>query len=1583
MPIAWINAQVTPENCSEMSAVQGWPSYYCDCKFNYLDFSLPLDIEISDSTWFKASLSDLSQGLSAYLYSDCDMSFDVYIACTAQEPKYQAIFTRNQTNSINAQTIKEKLEEYGYGDGDATFYICIAPIYGFGGRLLVNTINQAFSSTCDDPLHLFPGMTMLSQATNDVYVVDPNDIPYGEDVVIQWVGDNNAPCHLSVTRGACNATPFVEYTFNDANDRFVLSAELIDEAWGTEEFFYLHFSHDVTATGTIHCLKSDYQVSITDTTICQGKVFRYEDILATESGLYYYDTIQTSLTSYQIYGYNVTFVAPELQRDTLSLRTNQLPYNYRGQTISDFGDYDILLQTPSECDEHIALHVLHNLTTIHMVVDTTLCQGNIYEADGKKYMNDVTLVDSLWQGRDTLYVARTNVSFSAMDVVYDTLAVKNTELEKGVRLYNKYKVSETVRAFGDYKYIMRDAHNCPDSLYLHVCHNLTVVRDTVEKIFCEGTIYEHNGVEYTSSVTLVDTVFSADGDTQTITTTQALFVTNEIHYDTLYLKTTDLPYTYRGVALKTFGEHQLSFDYGDCDQQVQLTIFHDIDTLMQSLDTTSCQGKVFTYKGQDITTDIAFLDTAMYNADTCIITSVSATFTAPEAIPDTLALKQAALPYLYRGQKTITAFGDYDLTFHTSGECDERYLLHVYHQVDTLTQTIDTVLCQGRIYVYSKELLIQSDTIFLDSIQLNADTFCITSVNVQFTEPETQNETLYLKTTDLPYTYRHQCVIPEGGLDKDYDVLIHTADECDERYLLHVYHKIDTLRHTVDTMLCQGKFFEYEGKQYTSDTTFMQKLRLDDDTYQITTINLSFLEPEQQHISLPLKYSNLPYTYCGLTDTITAFGDYALTIHTPGECDERHLVHAYHKMDTIRQIVDSAVCGIDFTYEGKSYTEDKTFITYLPYNQDTIIANVLNVYFTSEKVDRYQTLILKPSQLPYTYNLPDFSTWKITHFGDFDREYTNFTTWCDEHLHLHVQPLIDTLYQSIDTTFCQGAIYPYRNTLTITSDTTFADTLQRDADTYVITSVSVTFAAPEAIPDTLALKQAALPYTYRGQENITDFGDYDLTIRTSGECDERYLLNVYHAIDTLYETISETLCQGKSFTYNGVTYTSSTTFADTLQRDADTYIITSVSVTFTAPEAIPDTLALKQAALPYTYRGQETITAFGDYDLTIRTSGECDERYLLHVYHTIDTLYETVSETLCQGKVFIYNGVEYTSSTTFADTLQRDADTYVITSVSLTFTAPEAIPDTLALKQAALPYTYRGQETITDFGDYDLTIRTAGECDERYLLHVYHTIDTLYESVSETLCQGKSFTYNGVTYTSSTTFADTLQRDADTYIITSVSLTFTAPEAIPDTLALKQAALPYLYRGQETINAFGDYDLTIRTFGECDERYLLHVYHDIDTLYTNIDTTLCEGRIFIHNELEYTQPAILLDSNWLNMDTWQITAIDIAFTTPDMEYDTIVVKTEELLAGYYYEPADTMVYAAGDYFYEILTYNDCTRHLTLTVNEELTSAVDNLPCTEQPRLIMRNGVVYIIRGKECFTILGMKIDNNKITTDIE
>ena len=719
-------AQNEPADCRETSATNGWPSYYCDCKYNTQDFILPLDMEINDSTWFEAYLSEIADGLSAYLYSDCDMSFDVYIGCTAKSPKYQAVFEKNQTNTVNSQTIKEKLDEMGLGNLNQRFYICISPVNGLGGRLIASALDKGFPSTCADPLRIFPGMSFLSTDVESAYVIDPSDIEADVDLVIQWVGDNNAPCQLTVTRGACNGTVIEQINITDNNQIFRLSARDLELAWENDELFYLHFAHAPNTTGTLRCMTAIYEEDVEAIELCQGKALQLADTILTQPTVYFGDTMHVADNRFAVKIYDLTFIQPQALRDTIRLKNSQLPYNYRGQ-----------------------------------------------------------------------------------------------------------------------------------------------------------------------------------------------------------------------------------------------------------------------------------------------------------------------------------------------------------------------------------------------------------------------------------YT------IPEGGINQDYDVTIRNAGECDERYLLHVAHDLTTITSSRDTTICYGGKYVSNGITYTQDFTEIQSKQL---------------------------------------------------------------------------------------------------------NPDTLIIDTIHVYFA--------------------------------------------------------------------------------------------------------TSLDV-------INDTLRLKSNQLSSSYR-------------------------------------------------------------------------------------------------------YRGQRIkIPAFGDYE-------------------------------------------------------------------------------------------------------FDLYKPDGSGCMEKVLLHVAHNVEMRYETISETLCQGKSFTYNGVTYTSSTTFADTLQRDADTYVITSVSVTFTAPEAIPDTLALKQAALPYTYRGQETITTFGDYDLTIRISGECDERYLLHVYHDIDTLYTNVDTTLCEGRIFTYKEVEYTQPAILLDSSWLNMDTWQITTIDIAFTTPDMEYDTIVVKTEELLAGYYYEPADTMVYAAGDYFYEILTYNDCTRHLTLTVNEELTSAVDNLPCTDQPRLIMRNGVVYILRGKDRFTLLGEK-----------
>lgn len=90
-------------------------SDYTDCT-NSSRFSIPLDVEVTESYWLKGYVQDLTQGVSAYLYSDTDFQFEVYISCFLLIPVYETTFKQNRTSTINFAKIQEKLAENGISD---------------------------------------------------------------------------------------------------------------------------------------------------------------------------------------------------------------------------------------------------------------------------------------------------------------------------------------------------------------------------------------------------------------------------------------------------------------------------------------------------------------------------------------------------------------------------------------------------------------------------------------------------------------------------------------------------------------------------------------------------------------------------------------------------------------------------------------------------------------------------------------------------------------------------------------------------------------------------------------------------------------------------------------------------------------------------------------------------------------------------------------------------------------------------------------------------------------------------------------------------------------------------------------------------------------------------------------------------------------------------------------------------------------------------------------------------------------------------------------------------------------------------
>jgi hypothetical protein len=463
-------AQIS-DDCARKQEANGYPSYYCDCKEGYTNFQLPIDTVISyQPIWFKGWVSDLYDGLSAYLHSDCDLNFEVYASCTAKDPRYTALFAQNKANSIDGAAIKRKLEENNVSELNMAFYICISPIAGEGGRLIMRRESDGMPSTCEDPLFIFPGMSLYSTRTNDVYVVDPNQLYDLTDIILQWEPDTNVPCQLQVTKASCDGPTIVQTTIN-AGNIYILPAEYVRQAHQNKQRLYFHVNHAANTAGMVHCLAPEYEENYIDTLVCHGMGLQVHDTLLTEPTVYTIDTIHMYGNTYMINFYDLSFYEPDLQYDTLALYESQLPYLYRGQyAVTDFGEYDVTIHTPGACDEQYELHVYHKIDTILTVRDTALCYGAKFEYQGRLYTENVSFGSATWQNADTYLIDSLHVRFATTpEIVHDTISV-------GERKYGKYFNTE-----GDFSCTYTNVTTrCVDSILLHVQPNSDGVNYTYE-----------------------------------------------------------------------------------------------------------------------------------------------------------------------------------------------------------------------------------------------------------------------------------------------------------------------------------------------------------------------------------------------------------------------------------------------------------------------------------------------------------------------------------------------------------------------------------------------------------------------------------------------------------------------------------------------------------------------------------------------------------------------------------------------------------------------------------------------------------------------------------------------------------------------------------------------------------------------------------------------------------------------------------------------------------------------------------------------------------------------------------------------
>ena len=481
IPLVNVSAEI-PDDCAAKREQNGWPSYYCDCKYNYQSFALPIDMYINDTVWFRARLSKISEGMSAYLHSDCDFHFAVYNQCTNPEARYTATFVQNHTTTLDASTIKQKLEDLGYGDVDANFYLCIYPVNGMGGRIICHPTDKGIHSTCSDALHLFPDMNILSSNADDVYIIDPSDIPAGEDVCVRWQSATNTPCHLRVTRGTCDGKTIAEMDFRSQEDLYRLSSWLLDDAWNSEEVFYLHFSHDAKTSGTISLYSElvEYVDIITDTAVCRTQGLQLPDTLLTESTVYPYDTIQYAAGVYHILKYRVTILESKSHYETVEACES---YTWNGETYTKSGDYVYTTTATNGCDSIVTLHLTINQS---VATEETVFACDSYEWNGATYTTsgDYTYTTATANGCDSVVTLHLTI--------YQSETAEETVVACDSYEWNGTTYTES----GDYTYFSAADNGCDRIVTLRLTiHQSETVEETV--VACDS--YSWNGATYTES----------------------------------------------------------------------------------------------------------------------------------------------------------------------------------------------------------------------------------------------------------------------------------------------------------------------------------------------------------------------------------------------------------------------------------------------------------------------------------------------------------------------------------------------------------------------------------------------------------------------------------------------------------------------------------------------------------------------------------------------------------------------------------------------------------------------------------------------------------------------------------------------------------------------------------------------------------------------------------------------------------------------------------------------------------------------------------------------------------------------------
>ncbi|WP_341902465.1 T9SS type A sorting domain-containing protein [Fluviicola taffensis] len=345
---------------------------------------------------------------------------------------------------------------------------------------------------------------------------------------------------------------------------------------------------------------------------------------------------------------------------------------------------------------------------------------------------------------------------------------------------------------------------------------------------------------------------------------------------------------------------------------------------------------------------------------------------------------------------------------------------------------------------------------------------------------------------------------------------------------------------------------------------------------------------------------------------------------------------------------------------------------------------------------------------------------------------------------------------------------------------------------------------------------ACSSYTWaQNSTTYTTSGAYTATIPNAAGCDSVITLNLTINSPSA-SSVSVAACDTYTWAQNGMTYVTSGAYTDTVLNAVGCDSVITLNLTINHPT----TATVNQVACQtYTWPiNSTTYTTSGTHTATILNAAGCDSVITLNLTIGAPSA-SLVTQTACVSYTWPQTGQTYTVSGAYNDTVPNMFGCDSVITLSLTINQPTS---SLVVESECVSFTWaQNGMTYTTSGIYTDTITNAAGCDSVITLNLT-IVQPTSSSVSATACTTYTWAQNGMTYTASGAYTDTIPNMAGCDSIITLNLTINQPTTATVTVSTCNPSYTWAQSGM-TYTASGMYNDTITNAAGCDSVVTLNL----------------------------------------------------------------------------------------------------------------------------------------------------------------